>query len=49
MYKIHDMQNIDRLYAEGRTKRLFKIETTYRVEIPNIAEYLNTTDKEVQF
>jgi len=52
MYKMHHPKaDIDRLYVKrkGGGKGLVQAEATYKAEIINIAEYLNTRYKEDQF
>jgi ElaB/YqjD/DUF883 family membrane-anchored ribosome-binding protein len=52
MYKMHHPKaDIDRLYVKRKEggRRLVQVETAYKAEIINIAEYLNTNYKEDQF
>jgi len=52
MYKMHHPKaDIDRLYVKRKEgeRGLIQIETAYKAEIINIAEYLNTNYKEKQF
>ena len=52
MYKIHHSKaDTDRLYVKRKEggRGLVQIEATYKAEIINIAEYLNTNYKEDQF
>jgi hypothetical protein len=52
MYKIHHQKaDIDRLYVKSKLggRGLLQIEATYKTEIINIAEYLNTKYAEDQF
>ena len=47
----HPKADIDRLYVKRKEggRGLIQIEATYKAEIINIAEYLNTNYKEDQF
>jgi hypothetical protein len=52
MYKVHHPKaDIDRLYVKRKEgpPRLVQVQTAYKAEIVNIAEYLNTKYKEDQF
>ena len=52
MYKMHHPKaDIDRLYVKRKEggRGLVQVEAAYKVEIINIAEYLNTNYKEDQF
>ena len=52
MYKMHHPKaDIDKLYVKRKEggRRLVQIEAAYKVEIINIAEYVNTNYKEDQF
>jgi hypothetical protein len=52
MYKMHHPKaDIDRLYVKKKEggRGLVQVEATYKAEINNIAEYLNTNYKEDQF
>ena len=52
VYKLHHPKaDIDKLYVKRKEggRRLVQIETAYKAEIINIAEYLNTNYKENQF
>ena len=52
MYKMHHPKvDIDRLYVKRKEggRGLVQVETAYKAEIINIAEYLKTNFKEDQF
>ena len=51
MYKMQPKSDIDRLYVKKKEggRGLVQVEAAYKVEIINIAEYLNTKYKEDQF
>jgi hypothetical protein len=52
MYKMHHLKaDIDRLYVKRKEggRGLVQVDTTYKAEIINIAEYLNANYKEDQF
>ena len=52
MYKMHHPKaDIDRLYVNRKEggRGLIQVEAAFKAEIINIAEYLNTNNKEDQF